>query len=59
MTKFKTEWLWYLVPIVFSIIGGVIGYFILKDDDKELANQLLIIGVIVFLLQIIGFRRFI
>ena len=44
---------WYLLPIFLSIIGGVIGYFLLKDRDRKFAERLLIIGIIVFVVLII------
>jgi hypothetical protein len=44
--KSKTSKLWYLVPIFFGIIGGLIGYLIVKDDDKKMAKKLLIVGLI-------------
>ncbi len=37
---------WYLVPLVLGIIGGIIGYIVIKDDDKKMATNLLIIGII-------------
>jgi len=45
----KSKW-WYLLPIFFSIIGGVIAYFVLKKDDAKLAKNCLIVGVIMFML---------
>src|SRR3990172_4947813 len=40
-TKRKSRW-WYLVPIFLQIIGGIIAYLILKDDDRKLAKKLLL-----------------
>ena len=37
---------WYLVPLILGIIGGIIGYIVIKDDDKKMATNLLIIGII-------------
>jgi len=36
---------YYLLPIFMSIIGGVIMYFVLKDKDKKMARNGLILGV--------------
>jgi len=47
---------WYLVPLLFGILGGIIGYFAVKNDDQELANNLLIVGIVVtFLIFLLGF----
>jgi len=37
---------WYIVPLLLGIVGGIIGYLIIKDDDKKMATNLLIIGII-------------
>lgn len=41
----RSKW-WYLLPIFFSIIGGIIAYFILKNSDPKLAKKCLIVGLI-------------
>jgi hypothetical protein len=59
----KTSRWWYLLPILFGPLGGIIGYFILKDRDRKFAEKLLIIGVAIilvyialsFLLSLIGY----
>lgn len=38
--------LWYLVPFFFGIIGGIVGYVATKDDDEDMANGLLLFGII-------------
>jgi len=38
--------LWYLLPILLGIIGGVIGYFVLKDRNRKFAEHLLIAGLV-------------
>ena len=43
----KRSGLWYLLPIFMSIIGGVIAYFVLKEDDPKLAKNCLILGIII------------
>jgi len=43
--KKPSRW-WYLLPIFLSVVGGVIGYFLLKDRDRKFAERLLIIGLV-------------
>jgi hypothetical protein len=38
--------LWFLLPILFNVIGGVIAYFIIKDDDPRKAKNCLLLGII-------------
>lgn len=38
--------LWWLVPFLFGIIGGLVAYVGVKDDDDDMANNLLIFGII-------------
>jgi hypothetical protein len=38
--------LWYFVPFLFGILGGLIGYVVTKDDDKDMANGLLLFGAV-------------
>lgn len=42
----KPSRLWYLLVIFLGPIGGIIGYFVLKDRDRKFAERLLIIGLI-------------
>ena len=37
---------WYLLPIFLGIIGGIIGFFVLRHDSPKMARNCLIIGVI-------------
>lgn len=37
---------WFLVPFLFGIIGGIIGYVGTKDRDEDMALGLLVFGVI-------------
>ena len=37
---------WYLLPIFLSIIGGVIAYFVIKEDDPKKAKNCLYLGII-------------
>jgi len=37
--------LWYLLPIFFGIFGGVIAYFVLREDEPRKAKICLFIGI--------------
>ena len=41
----NTAW-WFLVPILFGILGGLIAYAFVHDDDKEMAKSLVGLGII-------------
>lgn len=38
--------LWYLVPFFFGILGGIIGYVGTKDEDRGMADSLLLFGAL-------------
>ncbi len=46
----KSAW-WFLLPILFNIFGGIIAYFIIRDDDPKRAKSCLWLGII---LSVIG-----
>ena len=52
--KSRADSAWYLAPILFGIIGGLVGYVAVKDKDKDMATNCLLIGIftsfIVFLI---------
>jgi len=48
-----TAFLWYIVAILLGLIGGILDYVITKDDDPEMANNLLFVGVFITLLGLI------
>jgi len=37
--------LWWLVPFFFGLLGGIIGYFMVKSRNPGMARKLLIFGV--------------
>ena len=43
--KQRSNW-WYLVPIFLGIIGGVVAYFALRNDDRQKAKKCLHLGII-------------
>jgi len=36
---------WYLLPIFLGVVGGVIAYFVLRQDDTHLAKNCLYLGI--------------
>ncbi|GEM_PF-609336 len=38
--------LWFLLPIVFNILGGLVAYFVIRDDDPRKARSCLLLGAI-------------
>ena len=34
----RSNW-WYIVPVLFGMIGGIIGYFALRRDAPQKANN--------------------
>jgi len=45
----RPDRLWYLAPIFFSVVGGIIAYVAVKDRDKSRAETCLGLGFLVFL----------
>jgi hypothetical protein len=49
--------LWYILPILFTFIGGIIGYLLLRKKNPDFALRILIIGFVMlgvwFVLSII------
>ena len=41
----RSNW-WYLLPIFLGIIGAVIAYFALRNDDRQKAKNCLYLGLI-------------
>jgi hypothetical protein len=44
---------WWLLPLFLAFIGGIIGYFALKDRNHSTATHILIFGIIWTFLGII------
>lgn len=45
----RSNW-WYVLPILFSILGGIIAYFAIRYDDAKKARNCLILGTILFVI---------
>ena len=54
MTENRRSGLWYLLPIIFGIIGGVIAYFVIKQDDPDKAKNCLYLGIVLLIIDIIA-----
>ena len=46
---------WYLLPIVFGIVGGLIAYLVLRKSDSKKARNCLIIGIVFTLIALFLF----
>ena len=44
---------WWLLPIFFGVIGGIIAYFILRQSDPQKAKNCLYLGLVLMLIGII------
>ena len=38
--------LWYLLPILFNLPGGIIAFFAIRHDDPDKAKNCLLLGII-------------
>ncbi len=47
--------LWFLLPIVFNVLGGIIAYFAIRDDDPKKARSCLLLGIILAAVPILLF----
>lgn len=43
-TRPRSNW-WFLLPILLGLIGGIIAYFVLRNDDPGKAKNCLYLGV--------------
>jgi len=44
---------WFLLPIFFGVIGGIIAFFILRHDDPRKSKNCLYLGIIMMIIGII------
>ena len=44
---------WFLLPIFFGMIGGIIAFFILRKDDPRKAKNCLYLGLVFMMIGII------
>ena len=50
--KPRSNW-WFLLPIFMGIIGGIIAYFVLRNDDPKKAKNCLYLGLALMVIGII------
>ena len=45
--------MWYLLPILVGMIGGIIAYLIIRKDDPHKAKNCIYIGIVMMVIGII------
>lgn len=50
--RVRSLW-WVLLPIFLGIIGGIIGYFVLKTDDHKLAKFCLHLSIVLTIVELV------
>src|SRR5881396_1353551 len=43
---------WYLVPLLFGILGGIVAYVAVKDKDRGMADRCLVLGLLLFFMEL-------
>ena len=41
----RRSWAWLLLPTAFVVVGGIVAYLLLRNDDPERARDCLYLGV--------------
>lgn len=49
----KRSAFWFLLPIFFTILGGIIAYFVIRSDDPSRAKDCLLLGFILFAIPLV------
>ena len=44
---------WFLLPVFFGVIGGIIAFFVLRQDDPQKARNCLYLGIIFMIIGIV------
>ncbi len=44
---------WFLLPIFLGLIGGIIAYFVLRNDDPKKAKNCLYLGIVLAIIGIL------
>lgn len=46
---------WFLLPILFNVIGGVIAFFVIREDDPKKARNCLLLGIVLAAIPLLLF----
>ena len=46
---------WFLLPILFNVIGGVIAFFVIQEDDPKKARNCLLLGIVLAVIPLLLF----
>ena len=41
--------LWYMLPVLFNLLGGIVAFFAIRHDDMDKAKNCLLLGIILFI----------
>ena len=44
---------WFLLPILFNVIGGIIAFFVIREDDPKKARNCLYLGIILCIIPVL------
>ncbi|MGH1567428.1 MAG: hypothetical protein ACRBB5_08455 [Nitrosopumilus sp.] len=44
---------WFLLPIFLGLIGGIIAFFVLRQDDPPKAKNCLYLGIVMMIIGIV------
>ncbi|MGI0045626.1 MAG: hypothetical protein ACREBB_00350 [Nitrosotalea sp.] len=47
--------LWFLLPIAFNLLGGLVAYFVIRDDDPKKARSCLLLGILLAAIPVLLF----
>ncbi len=45
--------LWFLLPILFNVVGGIIAYFVIREDDPKKARNCLYLGIVLAVIPVL------
>jgi len=49
----KPSLIWYLLPLFFGLLGGIIGYIAVKDEDQNMADNILLISFFISFIDLV------